>query len=106
MHLCSITFRRLWLFVAFSLCSRLLAAQTTASADTSLFARSNLMAWCIVPFDSAQRGPEERAQMLQRLGITQFAYDYRAEHIPSFEAEIAACRAHGIQLKEIGRAHV
>jgi sugar phosphate isomerase/epimerase len=66
--------------------------------DYSLFARSNLVAWCIVPFDAKKRGPEERAQMLQRLGLKRMAYDWRAEHIPTFEAEIDACRKHGIEI--------
>jgi len=47
-----------------------------------LFARENLVAWCIVPFDSKRRGPEDRAAMLERLGFKHFAYDWRAEHIP------------------------
>ena len=34
----------------------------------SLFARSNLVAWCIVPFDRMKRGPEERAEMLNCAG--------------------------------------
>ncbi len=53
-----------------------------------LFARENLVAWCIVPFDSKKRGPEERAAMLERLGFKHFAYDWRAEHIPTFDAEM------------------
>ncbi len=63
-----------------------------------LFSRKNLVAWCIVPFDGQKRGPEERAAMLQRLGIHKLAYDYRAEHIPQFEEEIAALKRHGIEL--------
>lgn len=63
-----------------------------------LFARTNLVAWCIVPFDSKKRGPEERAAMLERLGITRLAYDWRAEHIPTFDAEVAALRRHRIEL--------
>src|SRR5215510_9892494 len=63
-----------------------------------LFAQDNLVAWCIVPFDSKKRGPEERAEMLQRLGFKHFAYDYRAEHVPTFDAEIAALKRHGIEL--------
>jgi len=63
-----------------------------------LFARENLVAWCIVPFDAKRRGPEERAAMLQRLGIRQLAYDWRAEHVPTFDAEIEALRRHGIRL--------
>ncbi len=63
-----------------------------------LFARDNLIAWCIVPFDSKKRGPEERAEMLHRLGFRHFAYDWRAEHIPTFDAEIAALKKHGVAL--------
>jgi hypothetical protein len=62
----------------------------------SVFARGNLVAWCIVPFDANKRGPAERAEMLVRLGITRLAYDWRQEHVPTFEAEIEAMRGHGI----------
>jgi sugar phosphate isomerase/epimerase len=68
------------------------------AAEYSLFAKTNLLAWCIVPFDAKKRGPEERAEMLDRLGIHKFAYDWRAEHIPTFEQEIDACRKHHIEI--------
>lgn len=68
------------------------------AAEYSLFARSNLVAWCIVPFDAKKRGPEERAEMMQRLGFQKFAYDWRAEHIPTFDAEIDACRKRNIEI--------
>ncbi len=68
-----------------------------AGADR-LFARDNLIAWCIVPFDSKNRGPEERAAMLEKLGFRHFAYDWRAEHIPTFDAEIEALKRHGVSL--------
>lgn len=67
-------------------------------AKSSLFARDNLIAWCIVPFDAKRRGPEERAAMLKRLGFTKFAYDWRVEHIPTFDDEIKALRKEGIEL--------
>ncbi len=67
-------------------------------ARDKLFARENLIAWCIVPFDSKQRTPEERAALLERLGFKHFAYDWRAEHIPTFDAEIEALDRHGISL--------
>ncbi len=63
-----------------------------------LFARENLIAWCIVPFDAKRRGPEDRAAMLVRLGFRRFAYDYRAEHIPTFAEEITACQRRGISI--------
>ncbi len=65
---------------------------------TGNFARTNLVAWCIVPFDSQKRGPEERAAMLERLGISRLAYDWRAEHIPTFDAEVEALQRHHIEL--------
>ena len=78
----------------------LLALATFARAETppDVFARENLAAWCIVPFDAKKRGPEERAEMLARLGIKGLAYDYRAEHIPTFDAELEALKKHGIAL--------
>jgi sugar phosphate isomerase/epimerase len=69
-----------------------------ADSAYSLFAPTNLVAWCIVPFDAKKRGPEERAAMLEHLGFSQFAYDYRAEHIPSFDAEMEALKRHHIRL--------
>ncbi len=72
---------------------------TGAAADGyRLFARTNLIAWCIVPFDSAKRGPEERAAMLEKLGLGKLAYDYRPEHIPTFDAEVEACKRHGVEI--------
>lgn len=65
----------------------------------NLFKRENLVAWCVVPFDSVKRTPEERAAMLKSLGFTQFAYDWREEHLPTFGKEIIALRENGIQLK-------
>src|SRR5687767_7451886 len=74
------------------------AAVAGKRAKEDLFSRDNLVAWCIVPFDAKKRGPEERAEMLARLGFKRFAYDWRAEHIPSFDEEIKALKKHGIQL--------
>ena len=75
-----------------------LNASQQAPINEKLFARDNLMAWCIVPFDAGKRSPEQRARMLKELGIKRFAYDYRAEHIPTFEREIVALKENGIEL--------
>jgi quinoprotein glucose dehydrogenase len=77
-----------------------ICAWSTAATSGSegLFARTNLVAWCIVPFDTQRRGPEERAEMLDHLGIRKLAYDWRAEHIPTFDAEVAAMKRHGIDM--------
>ncbi len=69
---------------------------TLRAADP--FDHSNLAAWCIVPFDAAKRGPEQRAAMLEKLGIHKFVYDYRKEHIPQWDDEMAALKRHHIEL--------
>jgi sugar phosphate isomerase/epimerase len=65
---------------------------------TKPFDRPNLVAWCIVPFDAEKRTPEQRAEMLDELGIRRLAYDYRAEHVASFQDEILTLKKHGIEL--------
>ncbi|NRA40078.1 MAG: TIM barrel protein [Planctomycetes bacterium] len=67
----------------------------------NIFKKDNLTAWCIVPFDAAQRGPQERAQMLRELGIQQLAYDWRDQHIPTFDDELHALREHNIDMRAI-----
>ena len=62
-----------------------------------VFAKSNLVAWCIVPFDAKERNPQQRAEMLQRLGINKVAYDWRDKHVPTFEEEILAYKQYGLE---------
>jgi hypothetical protein len=71
---------------------------STTAAPADLWSRENLVAWCIVPFDAQKRGPEARADLLQRLGFRFFAYDWRAEHVPTFDDEIRACAARGVSI--------
>lgn len=66
-----------------------------------LYAKSNLMAWCVVPFDSLERGPQERAAMLKELGISKLAYDWREKHLSSFPDEINALKENQIELKAV-----
>ena len=50
-----------------------------------------------MPFDAAKRGPAERAEMLKRLGLAKVAYDWRKEHVPTFEQEILEYKKHGLE---------
>jgi sugar phosphate isomerase/epimerase len=75
-----------------------LASAQDIGTTPDVFRQENLVAWCIVPFDAKKRGPEERAAMLEKLGIQRFAYDYRAEHVPTWDAELEALQKHGIEL--------
>lgn len=74
-----------------------LAPEPPQPTEPSVFRRSNLVAWAIVPYDKKKRNATERAAMLKRLGIKRLAYDWRDEHIPSFEAEILAMKQAGIE---------
>jgi hypothetical protein len=61
----------------------------------------DLVAWCIVPFDSRKRTPEERIAMLERLGFKRYAYDWRAEHLPDTARELRLAREHGIRVEAV-----
>jgi sugar phosphate isomerase/epimerase len=74
------------------------SAKLTAADAPSLFDRKNIAALWIVPYDAKKRGPEERALMLKELGVTKLAYDWRAEHVPTFNAEVEAMQKHGIEI--------
>ncbi len=74
-----------------------LDAAPPAAQEPKVFARTNLVAWCIVPFDSKHRGPAERAAMVKKLGFTKVAYDWRDNHVSSFEEEIRQYQKHGIE---------
>lgn len=75
-----------------------LSVAVPVSAETpENFQQENLVAWCIVPFDATKRGPAERAAMLDQLSLKRSAYDWRKEHIPTFEQEILEYQKHGIE---------
>ena len=87
--------------LALPLALLVLLPTAAAAADAKLFARENLVAWCIVPFDAKKRTPEDRAAMLKRLGFKKYAYDWRAEHLPTFEREVAALKENGVELTAV-----
>ncbi len=69
-----------------------------AASDSPLWSRDNLVAWCIVPYDAKKRPPEARAALLQELRFRYFAYDWRAEHVPSFDDEVRALQTRGVAI--------
>ncbi|MGE0413364.1 MAG: DUF6797 domain-containing protein [Verrucomicrobiales bacterium] len=97
------SFRLLVSLVLSVLCFANALAQDQAGSDP--LSREHLVAWCIVPFDAKKRGPEERAQMLEELGLKRCAYDWREEHVPTFEREILAYQKHGIEFFAFWGSH-
>ena len=83
------------LLVITSVCLTAWADEPAATPDN--FNRDRLVAWCIVPFDAKQRGPEARAIMVQGLGMTRVAYDWREVNVPTFEEEIVQYNKHNIE---------
>ena len=75
--------------------------QPVKRRNDMLFAKSNLLAWCIVPYDSKKRNSEERAQMLDELGIRSIAYDMRDRDLPNMETEFLTLKKHKIEMKGI-----
>src|SRR5215510_14537107 len=78
-----------------------IALPSRAEPPKDLFADDNLVAWCIVPFDAKKRGPAERVAMLQKLGFKKYAYDWRAEHLPTFDEEVGLLKKAGIELTAV-----
>ncbi len=74
---------------------------THAAEPRDLFVQNNLVAWCIVPFDAKKRGPADRVAMLQKLGFTKYAYDWRAEHLPTFDEEVTLLKKAKIELTAV-----
>jgi len=63
--------------------------------------REDLVAWCIVPFDSRKRTPEERVRMLKELGFERYAYDWRTEHLDDTARELRFAEERGIDVTAV-----
>lgn len=72
-----------------------------AKLKPNLFAKDNLVAWCIVPYDNQERTPAGRAAMLQELGIRSLAWDWRQKHLGSLEEEIGCLKQANIELAAV-----
>ncbi len=97
--------RCLWICLAIATCILNLFDSVTIAEDARVLSRDNLVAWCIVPFDAKKRGPVERVEMLKELGIRRCAYDWRKEHVPTFEQEILEYQKHGIEFFAFWSVH-
>ena len=73
----------------------------TKSTSDYPFTKNNLIPWSIVGFDVKERTPEERLDMLQRLGYNQYAYGYRPKHIPTMAQEWQLAKEKGITIKAV-----
>lgn len=79
----------------------LLLLAACGSPTEQHFKADNTFAWCIVPFDSKERSPEERLDMLQDLGITSYAYDWREKHLDEMATEIQLAADREIEIMSV-----
>ena len=65
-----------------------------------LWAHDRLVPWVVGVYDTTPLGPEERAEMLQKLGFKKFAYFWEpnTRNIRLVDAEIEALQHHGIDI--------
>ncbi|WP_430813958.1 sugar phosphate isomerase/epimerase family protein [Carboxylicivirga sp. RSCT41] len=54
-----------------------------------LIEMAELYPWCIVAYDSLERTPAERIDMLQELGFEKYAYDWRDRHLDDTKEELS-----------------
>nr|WP_299069959.1 TIM barrel protein [uncultured Allomuricauda sp.] len=58
----------------------------------------NIYPWCIVAFDSIERSPAERIQMLKDLGFSKYAYDWRNKDLDEMETELDLAKENQIEV--------
>lgn len=67
----------------------------------NIFSKENLIPWSIVGFDVKERSPEQRLQMLQNLGYSQYGYGHRQRHLPTMAKEWDLAKDKGIRVHNV-----
>jgi len=89
-------------FAYFFICTVLFSCKTLKPLEkAALFSKDNIVPWSIVGFDVLERTPDERLDMLARLGYNQYAYGHRQKHINTMEYEWKLAKARGIKVKAV-----
>jgi hypothetical protein len=88
-----------YLFQFFLIVSLLSCVTTPSSEDN--FNMSNVIPWCIVPYDALERSPLERIQMLKEMGFDKYAYDWRDRHLDEMGEELKLAQSNGIEVASV-----
>ncbi|MFZ0453746.1 MAG: hypothetical protein WAM24_08330 [Ignavibacteriaceae bacterium] len=67
-------------------------------SNNNIINMKDLFAWCIIPYDSKERTPEERIKMLKDLGFTSYAYDWREKHLNETVHELNLAKENRINI--------
>jgi hypothetical protein len=73
-------------------------AAVTEARTNSLWDHGNVVACVVNHFDSKARGPEEMAEMFNRLGITKLAYNWRENDVANFDNLIDTMQKHHVEI--------
>lgn len=57
--------------------------------------------WCIVAYDSLERSPRERIQMIKEIGFNKYAYDWRDKHLEDTKFELQMAMVNDIEIVSI-----
>ena len=67
----------------------------------SPFRMDNLVAWCVVAFDSLERNSEQRIAMLKELKFKKFAFGGREKHLVTMEEEFTMAKENNIEITSV-----
>ena len=54
--------------------------------------------WCIVAYDSLERNPAERIEMIKEIGFEKYAYDWRDKHLDETATELRLATENKIEI--------
>lgn len=72
-----------------------------SSKQESIIDMSDVYPWCIVAFDSLQRSPSDRIEMLKVLGFDSYAYDCDIKYLDGMEEELALAKENDIEVTAV-----
>ncbi|MDN5211247.1 TIM barrel protein [Fulvivirgaceae bacterium BMA12] len=62
---------------------------------------NNIYPWCIVAYDSLERSPTERIEMMKTMGFVKYAYDWRDRHLDEMARELQLARDNDIEVLSV-----
>lgn len=78
-----------------------LVIQTSVAQELDRIKLKDAYPWCIVAYDSLERSPAERIQMVKELGFTKLAYDWRDRHLGDTSTELKLAAENDIEIVSV-----
>lgn len=79
----------------------LLSFQAIQSQEREVIDIKQTYPWCIVAYDSLDRTPLERIEMIKELGFVKYAYDWRDKHLDNTFTELKIATDNNIEIISI-----